>query len=99
MTANRLQLDRTAYAENSAVQGDAALIVADCPCGAPAQTYFNLWLICAGCPHSSRSGRAAPVHSPQPQAGAAFYQAVRPLLRCPFAIASPGTRQFERVTS
>ena len=57
----------------------------------PPETYFNLWLICAGCPHSSRSGRAAPVDEPPPlpQAGAAFYQAVRPLLRCPFAIVSP----------
>jgi hypothetical protein len=62
----------------------ALLVVADTrlPCGPHAQTYFNLWLICAGCPlRRAVAGRPRSTNL-QPQAGAAFDQAVRPLLRC-----------------
>jgi len=77
----------------------AKLQAPDCPCDPPAQTYFNLWLICAGCPRSSRSGRAAPVHKPpSPRPGPLSIKLFVPY--CDAICDSPaGTRQFERVTS
>jgi hypothetical protein len=48
------------------------------PCGLPGQTYFSLWLICAGLPPFVArwpGGAGSPPVSPK--AGAAFYQAVR----------------------
>ena len=49
--------------------------------------YFNLWLICAGCPRSSRSGRAAPVHYPPAPGRGRFRSSCSSLIAMPFAIA------------
>jgi len=71
----RWQVGPTGSVENDPL-GDLGLV------GRHAQTYFNLWLICAGCSSSSRSGWPGGPGPPAPSLGAAFDQAVVPLLRC-----------------
>jgi len=65
--------------------------------GRHAQTYFNLWLSCAGCPPSSRSGRAAP-GPPSPKPGPLSIKLFFPYCDA-ICDSTADARQFERVTS